>query len=68
MNKRERLITDEVNANNAESVARAALWLQELKESFEKVNNMFGLSLAVDWRNPPEETVSEPQREVENEE
>ena len=68
VNKRERLITDEVNANNAESVARAALWLQELKESFEKVNNMFGLSLAVDWRNPPEETVSEPQREVENEE
>ena len=68
INKRERLITDEVNANNAESVARAALWLQELKESFEKVNNMFGLSLAVDWRNPPEETVSEPQREVENEE
>ena len=68
VNKRERLITDEVNANNAESVARAALWLQELKESFEKVNNMFGLSLAVDWRNPPEETVSEPQRGVDYEE
>jgi pyruvate carboxylase len=65
VNKRERLITDEVNANNAESVARAALWLQELKESFEKVNNMFGLSLAVDWRNPPEEMVSEAE-EAEN--
>lgn len=51
--KRERLITDEVNANNIETVSRASMWLQELQEAFNKVNEMFGLSLSVDWRNDP---------------
>ena len=48
--KRERLITDEVNANNIETLSKCALWLQELKESCGKINAMFGLDLAVDWR------------------
>ena len=48
--KRERLITDEVNANNIETLSKCALWLQELKESCEKINSMFGLELSVDWR------------------
>jgi hypothetical protein len=52
--KRERLITDEVNANNVESVARAALWLEELQHSFEKCNELFSTNLRVTWRNPPE--------------
>lgn len=48
--KRERLITDEVNANNIETLSKCSLWLQELKESCEKINAMFGLALSVDWR------------------
>lgn len=53
--KRERLITDEVTANNQETTARAALWLEELQKSFERVNERFGLSLSVDWRIKPTE-------------
>ena len=48
--KRERMIVDEVNSNNIETLSKCALWLQELKESCKKVNKMFGLDLAVDWR------------------
>jgi hypothetical protein len=48
--KKERLITDEVNANNEETHALADLWLEQLKECCEKVNAMFGLDISVDWR------------------
>lgn len=48
--KKERLITDEINANNMETISRCGLWLEELKKSCEKVNNMFGLDLSVNWR------------------
>ena len=48
--KRERLITDEVNANNIEVLSKCSLWLEELQASCERVNDMFGLSLSVDWR------------------
>ena len=48
--KRERLITDEVNSNNIEVLSKCSLWLQELQESCKKCNDMFGLSLNVDWR------------------
>lgn len=48
--KKERLITDEVNANNEETHALADLWLEQLKECCEKVNSMFGLDIGVDWR------------------
>lgn len=50
--KRERLISDEVNANNVETVAKSALWLETLRECCDKVNAMFGLTLQVDWRFP----------------
>lgn len=52
--KRERLITDEVNANNIETYSKCAFWLDSLQEGCRKANNMFGLELAVDWRYPPE--------------
>lgn len=48
--KKERLITDEVNANNEETQALADLWLEQLKECCYKVNDMFGLDIGVDWR------------------
>ena len=52
--KRERLVTDEVNANNVETASRCEMWLESIKAGMEKANNMFGLSLAVDWRVKPE--------------
>jgi len=48
--KRERLITDEVNANNVETYSKCALWLEELQTSCEKVRRMFGVDVSVDWR------------------
>lgn len=48
--KRERLITDEVNANNIEVLSKCSLWLQELQKSCKRCNDMFGLDLAVNWR------------------
>lgn len=46
--KKERMLTDEVNANNEETFALCSLWLRTLKESFEKVNRMFNLNLSVE--------------------
>lgn len=52
--KRERLITDEVNANNIETYSKVQLWFETLTESIERVNKMFdGLDISVEWRNPP---------------
>ena len=49
--KRERLITDEVNANNFETKSKCALWLENLQECAAKTNEMFGLNISVDWRD-----------------
>lgn len=48
--KRERLITDEVNANNIETVSKCSLWLQELQEACERTRAMFGIDISVKWR------------------
>ena len=53
--KRERMIVDEVNANNIETYSKCALWLEQLQESCSRAVKMFpGLTLSVKWRNPPE--------------
>ena len=54
-NKKERLITDEVNANNIETITRCELWLEQLKKSAEQTNDMFGTEVSVEWRHNPEE-------------
>lgn len=51
--KRERLVADEVNANNIETSTRAALWLESLQEGCKRVNEMFNLDISVDWRVDP---------------
>ena len=57
--KRERMITDEVNANNTETYSRAAMWLEQLQEDCERVNAMFpGININVDWRFENGESVS----------
>jgi len=48
--KRERLITDEVNANNVDTRSKVDLWLDEMTRSMDKVNKMFNLSLSVKYR------------------
>ena len=52
--KRERLIQDEVNANNIETYSKCAMWLENLQDSCKRVNDMFGLSISVRWRKIPE--------------
>lgn len=49
--KRERLITDEVNANNFETKSKCALWLENLQECAAACNEMFGTNVSVDWRD-----------------
>lgn len=49
--KKERLLTDEVNSNNEDTIARCTIWLNELNESFAMVNKMFGTSLRAKLRN-----------------
>ena len=45
--KRERLTNDEVNANNQNTKAVAQVWLEAMRQSMNKVNDMFGLNLSV---------------------
>ena len=48
--KKERMIVDEVNANNQDTRALCSVWLDCLQESFDKVNDMFDLNLSVKLR------------------
>lgn len=51
--KKERLITDEVNANNVETVSLCSLWLEELQSGCNAARDMFNIELSVDWRHNP---------------
>lgn len=54
--KKERMLTDEVNANNQETYTKADLWLQELQEGVEQAKSLFpSLELSVNWRYKPKE-------------
>lgn len=48
--KSERLITNEVNANNTETRSKAELWLEQIQDGMRRVNNMFDLELSVSLR------------------
>lgn len=48
--KKERLITSEVESNNVEVKLWADLALESLKKSCEEANEMFGINMSVDWR------------------
>lgn len=47
--KRERLISDEVNANNFETRSLATGWLRSLQEGIDMTNRLFGDIVSVDW-------------------
>lgn len=53
--KRERLITDEVNANNIETATRCELWLDCLRKGIDTANEMYKINISVDWRYKPEQ-------------
>lgn len=57
--KKERLIQDEVNANNTETGCRLDLWIESLNECSEKANKMFGLNIHFERRFKPEEEGSD---------
>lgn len=48
--KKERMLVDEINSNNHETLCLADSWLEELKKSCEKVKQMFGIDIGVEWR------------------
>lgn len=60
--KKERMVVDEVNANDIDTKSKSNLWLATLKESLSKVNKMFGLSISVDYRNDSSEGLKMPDR------
>lgn len=51
-NKKERMITGEVNAQQAETFIRSEVWAETLKESVNKVNDMYGLRLEITINKP----------------
>lgn len=65
--KKERLVTDEINANNVETATRCELWLDSIRKGIDKANAMFNLSLSVDWRVNPKTEIKDNWEENNNE-
>ena len=57
--KKERLISMEVNANNVETSSRCEMWLEEIRKGLTKANEKYKLNLTVDWRVNPDKTWEE---------
>ena len=57
--KKERLVTDEINANNVETATRCELWLDSIRKGIDRANAMFNLSLSVDWRVNPKTEIAD---------
>lgn len=53
----------EVMANNVDTQSKAELWLETIKDSLTKVNNMFGLNISVSLRFENKEVVTDEQRQ-----
>ena len=48
--KRERLLVDEINANNSQTRALADVWMEMIKHGMDVANDMFGLSLDIRYK------------------
>lgn len=48
--KRERLIRDEVNANNVETHILADMWMDSIQDGIRKVREIFGIEMKCEWR------------------
>ena len=62
--KKERLITDEVNANNVDTQSKVMLWLDTMRRGIEKANRHYSLSLSVKYRYEPEMRQEVPENAV----
>ena len=62
--KKERVSVDESEKNTFETQCKAMLWLDELKSCVEKVNSMFGLSLAVYLKSEEAEAEEDKENEA----
>lgn len=51
--KKERTISAEVEANDAETYTRADCWLETIRDGCKRVKRMFGVDISVDWRVDP---------------
>lgn len=49
MDKKERLVTDEVNSNNGQIMVARNAAMKVRKEAVSKINNMFDLDVEIDW-------------------
>ena len=49
--KKERMLTDEVNANNIETYSKVSLWLDEMKRGCKRARDMFGIDIDVKLRD-----------------
>lgn len=52
--KRERLLVDEINANNSQTRALADVWMETIKHGMDIANDMFGLSLDIRYKQDME--------------
>jgi hypothetical protein len=59
MNKRERLVDDEVQANNEQIMYSADVMLKARERACERINEIFGLNISVELRNKPDEFIEE---------
>lgn len=57
--KRERLISSEVNSNNVETAIRCEFWLEQIKKAVEETNAMFNTDISVDWRVDPKTDIED---------
>ena len=48
--KRERLITDEVNANNVETTILSDMWMDSIQDAIKKTKDMFGVEIKCERR------------------
>lgn len=48
--KKERLITDEVNANNVETHILADMWMDSIQDGIKQIKDMFGIDIKCEWR------------------
>lgn len=63
--KKERLVTDEINANNVETASKCELWLESIKKGVKQANDMYGLTLSVEWRVDPKTDIVDNWKEKE---
>ena len=57
--KKERLVTPEITANNVETAALGEGWLKSIRKGIDKANELFNLTMSVDWRVDPKTEIDD---------